>query len=350
MRIALVSPLYERVPPLYYGGTERVISYLTEELVAQGHDVTLFASGDSQTSARLFSVWPKGLRLGGDCHDPCAAHILAIEKVLQQADQFDVIHSHIDYLLYPLVRRLKTTPIVTTLHLRLDHQESSLLYEEFSDVPVVSISNDQRRPLPGANWVGTVYHGLPIDLHSGREKPGKYLAFLGRISPEKRPDLAIELAIKTGVPLKIAAKIDHADQKYFDRDIKPRLDHPLIEFIGEITEQQKGDFLGNAMALVFQVDWPEPFGLVMIEAMSCGTPVIASRFGSVPEVVDEGQTGFLVNNMDEAVTAVHKSAYFDRRLCRQIFENRFTSRRMAADYVNIYTQLRAEVHAQGCGP
>ncbi len=335
MRIAQVSPLYESVPPRLYGGTERVVSYLTEELVSLGHDVTLYASGDSRTSARLVPISPKGLRLTEGVIDPLAYHILMIERVMQDAHKYDIIHFHIDYIHFPLIRRIKT-PTITTLHGRLDIPDIFPLYSEFSDLAVVSISNDQRRPLPFVNWVGTVYHGLPVNLFRPRYERGSYLAFLGRISPEKRPDLAIEIAIKAGIPLKIAAKVDRVDYQYYLERIKPLLDHPLVEFIGEINEEEKEEFLGNALALIFPIDWPEPFGLVMIEAMACGTPVIARRRGSVPEVMEDGVTGYVFEGLDEALSCIERIDRIDRRRVRQVFEERFTARRMAFDYLKLY--------------
>jgi glycosyltransferase involved in cell wall biosynthesis len=335
MRIAQVSPLYESVPPKLYGGTERVVYYLTEELVKMGHDVTLFATKDSDTNARLVNICPTGLRLSKNVIDPFVHHILMLEKVFKEADRFDIIHFHIDYIHFPLVRRMKT-PTITTLHGRLDIPDIYPLYREFSDIPLVSISNDQRRPLPFANWQGTVYHGLPRELFTPVYRKGEYLAFLGRISPEKRPDLAIEIAIKTGMPLKIAAKVDKKDKEYYEQRVKPLLRHPLVEFIGEIGEAEKNKFLGEAYALLFPIDWPEPFGLVMIEAMACGTPVIARRCGSVPEVMVDGVTGFVVDTVDEAVEALKRIESLDRRGVRRVFEEKFTSERMAQEYVRIY--------------
>ncbi|NOY65241.1 MAG: glycosyltransferase family 4 protein [Nitrospirae bacterium] len=337
MRIAQVSPLYESVPPKLYGGTERVVSYLTEELVKLGHDVTLYASGDSETSARLVPIYQKGLRLSDNIIDPLAHHILMLGRVMQDAHKYDIIHFHIDYIHFPLIRCLDV-PTITTLHGRLDIPDIAPLYKEFNDIPVVSISNDQRNPLPYANWVGTVYHGLPIDLYKPIYKKGDYLAFLGRISPEKRPDLAIEIAIKADIPLKIAAKVDKADYQYYMERIKPLLKHPLVEFVGEITEKEKNEFLGNAMALLFPIDWPEPFGLVMIEAMACATPVIARKRGSVPEVMEDGVTGFVFEDIEEAVACIRAIDRIDRSEVRKVFEKRFTSRRMAFDYLRIYNK------------
>ncbi len=321
MKIAQVAPLYESVPPKGYGGTERVVSYLTEELVAQGQDVTLFASGDSRTEARLIAACDAALRLDDRCRDSLAAHFRMLGQVAELAPQFDLIHFHIDYLHFPLTQR-QAWPHVTTLHGRLDLAELRPLYRQFPRQPIVSISDAQRLPLPFANWIGTVYHGLPLGLHSFRSQPGKYLAFLGRISPEKRPDHAIEIARRAGMPLKIAAKVDRADCDYYEQVIQPLLhaggNH--VEFIGEVGGRDKDEFLGGAHALLFPIDWPEPFGLVMIEALACGTPVIAYRRGSVPEVIDEGVTGFVVADLDEAVRAVARVADLRRAECRRIFE------------------------------
>lgn len=337
MKIAQVAPLYESVPPKYYGGTERVVSYLTEELVRQGHDVTLFASGDSETSARLVPIAPRSLRLDTDSRDQLAHHILMLELVTQQAHEFDIIHYHIDYLHFPL-SRARPHPHVTTLHGRLDIPDLVSLYDEFTDMPVVSISNSQRDPLPKANWLATVYHGLPPDLLRYHPATGKYLAFIGRFSPEKGADRAIEIAKRANIPLKLAAKVDDVDKEYFAREIEPLLDHPLIENIGEIGEPDKEDFLGNAYALLFPIAWPEPFGLVMIEALSCGTPVIAYRQGSVEELMEDGKSGFIVSDQDEAVDAVARVADLDRGECRRVFDARFTAARMASDYVRVYQQ------------
>jgi glycosyltransferase involved in cell wall biosynthesis len=346
MRIAQVAPLYESVPPKYYGGTERVVSYLTEELVRQGHDVTLFASGDSHTTARLVPCCRHALRLDSHCVDPLPHHFLMLEKLFRDAARFDVIHFHIDYLHYLLSRR-HNVPHVTTLHGRLDIPDLAPLYDEFREVPLVSISDAQRGPLAGANWQATVYHGLPLDLYAFREQPGDYLAFLGRISPEKRVDRAIEIARRTGMRLKIAAKVDKVDRAYFVQQIEPLFSDPLVEFVGEIGESDKNEFLGNAYALVFPIDWPEPFGLVMIESMACGTPVIAARCGSVPEVVENGLSGFIYDTIDEAVAAVHLVFKLSRRECRDTFEKRFNVSRMASDYATIYQRI-VEAHAAGC--
>jgi glycosyltransferase involved in cell wall biosynthesis len=344
MRIAEVAPLIESVPPKLYGGTERVVSYLTEQLVRMGHDVTLFASGDSVTSARLVSACPSSLRLDPDCIDPMAHLVLMLEMVLQSADSFDLIHYHVDYIHFPLSRRL-LTPSVTTLHGRLDIPDLQPLYREFTDAPVISISNSQRGPLPNANWQATVYHGLPEERFTFHPEPGEYLAFVGRISREKRCDRAIEIAKAVGLPLRIAAKVDRQDQEHFESDVRPLLDHPLIDFIGEIGEDQKCDFMGQARALLFPIEWCEPFGLVMIEAMACGTPVIAFRRGSVPEIITDGETGFVVNSVEEAAAAVDKVDALDRRNCRRVFEQRFSARRMAEDYLKVFNRLLARERA-----
>ena len=338
MRIAQIAPLYESVPPKYYGGTERVVSYLVEELVAEGHDVTLFASGDSVTRARLVPVCPRSLRLDDQCVDQMAHLVLGLERVMQLAHEFDVLHFHADYFHYPLSRRA-AYPHVTTLHGRLDTPDLEPLYREFADVPLVSISDAQRKPLPWANWTATVHHGLPPDLYPWHAEPGGYLAFLGRFSPEKRVDRAIEIAKLAGMPIKVAAKIDAADRHYFDTVVAPLLDDPIVECVGEIGEDAKADFLGNAVALLFPIDWPEPFGLVMIEAMACGTPVIAYPHGSVPEIIEEGRTGFVVSSIEDGARAVERCRAIDRRVCREVFENRFTVSRMAADYVRLYEQI-----------
>jgi glycosyltransferase involved in cell wall biosynthesis len=339
MRIALVAPLYESVPPKLYGGTERVVHYLTEELVRHGHEVTLFASGDSVTKGRLVSSCPVALRLNPGRMDSLAAHFLMLEHVFRSARDFDVIHFHVDYLHFPFSRRC-STPHVTTLHGRLDLPTVSPLYEEFSEVPLVSISDAQRRPLKNANWIGTVHHGLPRDLLTYGEGKGGYLAFLGRISPEKRVDRAIEIARRVGMRIRIAAKIDAADRKYFEETIQPLFDSPHVEYVGEIAEHEKAGFLGEAQAFLFPIDWPEPFGLVMIESLACGTPVVAFRGGSVEEVVEDGVTGFIVDNIDDAVDAVSRVGEIDRTRCRKFFETRFGADRMMADYVKVYTQLQ----------
>lgn len=338
LRIAIVSPLMESVPPRLYGGTERVVSYLAEELVRQGHLVTLFASGDSRTSACLHAVTEQGLRLDPGCRDPLAHYMIMLDKIVASAAEFDAIHFHIDYWHFPVSRHLGL-PAVTTLHGRLDLPDLVPLYRHFRDMPLISISDAQREPLIWANWVATVHHGLPEALYSFRRPRGSYLAFLGRISPEKRPDRAIRIARRAGVPLRIAAKVDRVDQDYFDEKIRPLLREPEVEFIGEIGEGEKEAFLGEALALLFPVDWPEPFGLVMIEAMACGTPVIAWRSGSVPEVMGVGDTGYIVDSEAAAVEAVGKCYDHDRRHCRQVFEKHFTATRMVRDYVRVYRGL-----------
>jgi glycosyltransferase involved in cell wall biosynthesis len=338
MKIAQVSPLYESVPPKFYGGTERIVSYLTEELVNQGHEVTLFASGDSQTKAQLVAPCQEALRLNKECVDQFAHHILELEMVQQRMEAFDVVHYHIDYCHFPLSRR-SPTPQCTTLHGRLNLPDLQPLYREYQDMPVISISNSQRLPLPQAHWLKTVYHGIPADLYQPSEAEGKYLAFMGRISPEKRLDRAIDIAKRAGIPLKVAAKIDKVDQEYFDLQIRHLLDDPLIEFIGEIGDAGKGDFLSNALALLFPIDWPEPFGLVMIEAMACGTPVIAYRNGSVPEIICPGENGFIVHSRQEAADAVNKIHLISRKNCRNVFDDRFTAARMAQNYSSLYDQL-----------
>jgi len=347
MRIAQVAPLFESVPPKYYGGTERVVSYLTEELVRQGHHVTLFASGDSVTKAHLVAGCRRSLRLDKHCVDQIAHHVLMMEHVVQRASDFDVIHFHVDYMHYPLSRRHRTAH-VTTLHGRLDIADLVPLYQEFRDMPVVSISNSQRDPLPGANWQATVYHGLPGDLYEFNPQPGKYLAFLGRISPEKRVDRAIEIAKQVQIPLKIAAKVDDVNRDYFESAIAPMLHNPLIEYVGEIGDGEKQEFLGCAIGLLFPIDWSEPFGLVMIEALACGTPVIAYRRGSVPEVIDDERTGFIVEELGDAVAAVLRLPEISRQRCRETFERRFSVSRMADEYLLIYDWLldaRAAVKA-----
>lgn len=338
MRIAQVPPLYEAVPPKLYGGTERVVSYLTEELVNQGHEVTLFGTRDSITKANLIPVVPRATRLNKDCSDPLAWHIYQIQLVTERANEFDIIHFHNDYIHFPVSHNAHYVH-VSTIHGRLDLPDLKPIYAKFTDIPLVSISDYQRKPFPNVNWAKTIYHGLPKDLYLPGSGDGNYFAFLGRISPEKRPDRAIEIAIKSGIPLKIAAKIDKADLLYYQQVIKPMLNHPLIEFIGEIGEDAKGAFLGNALALLFPIDWPEPFGMVMIEAMANGTPVIAFNCGSVPEVVDDGQTGFIVNSIEEALIVIKSLPSFDRRRCRQVFEQRFSAKIMASNYVDLYNEL-----------
>ncbi len=347
MRIAQVAPLYESVPPPGYGGTERVVSWLTEELVGLGHDVTLFASGDSVTSARLIPPAATSLRTNPNCQDCLAHHMIMLDHVRRLRHQFDIIHFHTDYLHFPLVREWKPCDI-TTLHGRLDLPDLAPVYREFSDVPVVSISYEQRRPLPDAYWLGNVYHGLPdhsLPFHPG---PGTYLAFIGRISPEKRPDRAIEIARLAGMELKIAAKVDRADRDYFESRIEPLLHQPHVTFIGEIGDLQKPEFLGNALACLSPIDWPEPFGLNMIEAMACGTPTIAFRHGSVPEIIADGISGIIVESVEAAVQAVHQVKLMSRLACRNVFEKRFTARRMANDYLQLYRErLKADLALGG---
>jgi len=338
LRIALVAPLYESVPPALYGGTERVVSYLAEELVALGHHVTLFASGDSVTSAHLVPACERALRLDPRVPEPVSLHVTMIEQVFKRSNEFDVIHFHIDGFHLPLTRR-HSVATLTTLHGRLDLLGLDVLYREFNEHPLVSISHAQRRPLAWANWAKTVHHGLPLNLHRLGAGGGQYLAFLGRISPEKRVDRAIEIARRVGIPLKIAAKVDRADRDYFTAQIEPWIDGNLIEYLGEIGEREKTSFLGNALALLFPIDWPEPFGLAMIEAMSCGTPVIAFRRGSVPEVIDEGVTGYVVDHLDDAVACVKRVQRLSRTRCREIFETRFSATRMAQDYCAVYELL-----------
>jgi glycosyltransferase involved in cell wall biosynthesis len=340
MRVAQIAPLYESVPPKTYGGTERVVSYLTEELVKERHQVTLFASGDSVTSAKLIAGCPNSLRLDSECKDPVAHHIRMLDMVFERASEFDVLHFHIDYLHYPLSTR-QEIPHVTTLHGRLDLPELPALYRRFRDLPLISISDAQRAPLPWVNWQQTIYHGLPDSLCKFHPNPGSYLAFLGRVSPEKRPDRAIEIAKRSGKKLKIAAKIDPTDEAYFRETIQPLIGDPFCEFVGEIGECEKDDFLGNASALLFPIDWPEPFGLVLIEAMACGTPVIAYPHGSVPEIIEDGVNGIMVDCIEDAVRAVKDIAKLSRVRCRRAFEKRFTVERMAREYIKVYQALIA---------
>ena len=338
MRIAQVAPLYESVPPKLYGGTERVVSWLSEELVRLGHDVTLFASGDSMTTAKLIAGCHESLRLSPESIDYLAHHLVQIEQVLRHKDEFDLIHFHTDYLHYPLSRRERYTH-VTTLHGRLDIPDLVPLYNVYGEMPVISISDAQREPLPRLNWQGTVHHGLPIDSYKFQRKPGTYLAFLGRTSPEKGLDGAIEIARAAGMPLKIAAKVDKADQEYFETVIQPLLDGSEVEFVGEIGYPEKNDFLGDACALLFPIAWAEPFGIVMIEAMACGTPVIAYPFGSVPEVVEDGVSGYVVSDQAAAVDAIKNIHQIDRKKVRKHFEHYFTADRMALDYLKIYERM-----------
>ena len=338
MRIAQIAPLTEAVPPKLYGGTERVIAWLTEELVALGHDVTLFASGDSQTSARLEAIWPRALRLDTSVRDPMGLHMAMLEQVRRQSDQFDVLHFHLDYYPFSLFSR-QTTPFITTLHGRLDLPEHQPVFTTFSSMPVISISNSQRRPVPQAGWVKTIYHGLPADLLTPKPVRPSYLAFLGRISPEKSVDRAIRIAERCGLPIKIAAKVDRADRDYFEEQIRPLMSLPFVEYLGEINDAQKPEFLSGAIALLVSIDWPEPFGLVMIEAMACGTPVIAFNRGSVPEIVEDGLTGFIVEDETSAVGAVGQLSTLSRERVRARFDERFTARRMANEYLAVYRQL-----------
>ena len=340
LRIAQVAPLYESVPPQLYGGTERVVSWLTEELVALGHDVTLFASGDSRTRGHLVPVCPMALWRDPDARETLPQHVRMLELVFRDLSRFDMIHFHCDYIHFPLVRRLPCAN-VSTLHGQMHLHDVEGIFKEYDELPLVSISDAQRRPVPSANWQATVYHGLPRNLHTFQPEAGKYLAFLGRISPEKRLDRAIEIARRAGVPLKVAAKIYDEDRAYFQSTIAPLLNETrsFVEFIGEVGGERKNEFLRGASALLFPIDWPEPFGLVMIEALACGTPVIAWRNGSVPEIIDHGITGFVVNSVDEATACVGRISAIERVQCRRAFEERFDSRRMALDYVTVYRRL-----------
>jgi glycosyltransferase involved in cell wall biosynthesis len=338
MHIAQVAPLTEAIPPKLYGGTERVVSWLTEGLIALGHDVTLFASGDSVTSAKLEAAWPRALRLDGAVRDPNALHMMMLEGVYRRASDFDVLHCHLDYYPFSLFSR-QSTPFVTTLHGRLDLPEHQPVFDMFSSVPVVSISNSQRRPLPQANWVRTVHHGLPEKLLMPKPVKPSYFAFLGRIAPEKGIDRAIRIAGHCGVPLKVAAKVDNADSDYYEEKIKPLMQSGNVEFIGEIGDKDKPEFLSGAISLLFPIDWPEPFGLVMIEAMACGTPVIAFNRGSVSEIIEDGLTGFVVEDINGAIGAVDRLGHLSRENIRARFEERFTARRMAQDYLSVYRSL-----------
>jgi len=343
MRIAQISPLFEAVPPKLYGGTERVVYSLTEELVAMGHDVTLFASGDSITSATLAPMRDRALRLDPSVMDPISLHFRMVELIYRRKDEFDVIHFHIDYFPLSLFSR-QNVPFLTTLHGRLDLAEFVEVFGTFRDAPFVSISDSQRKPVPHLNWVRTVLHGMPANLLTPQPVKQEYLAFLGRISPEKGVDKAIRIAGRAGMKLKIAAKVDNADKQYYETQIKPLIrDNPFVEYIGEINDQQKPAFLSGAHALLFPIDWPEPFGLVTIEAMACGTPVIAYRSGSVPEVIEEGVSGFIVTNEDEAVAATKRLHQLDRAMVRATFDRRWTARRMAEDYLDVYEELARPV-------
>ena len=344
LRIAQVAPLYESTPPKFYGGTERVISYITEELVRRGHEVTLFASGDSQTRAQLAPGCAEALRLGGKPELGVSLQLPMLSDVYEQADnRFDIIHSHVDYWSFPFAR-LTNVPTVSTMHGRLDVEELRPVYARYHDLPLISISDAQRKPLPFMNWVKTIYHGLPRELLRFSPGPGKYLAFLGRIAPEKRPDIAIDVAQRVGIPLKIAAKVDVADRAYFEAVIKPRISPPDVEYIGEIGESEKSEFLGDALALMFTIDWPEPFGLVMIESLACGTPVIARRCGSVPEVICPAVTGFVADSIEELAAAVRKVEALSREQCRREFETRFSAEVMADSYEQAYLQLTERAH------
>jgi glycosyltransferase involved in cell wall biosynthesis len=346
MKIAQIAPLMESVPPRLYGGTERVVSNLTEELVRLGHDVTLFASADSVTSAHLVPCTEQALRLNPAVKDHVPHYMIMMDKVRSQADHFDVLHFHIDAFHAPMFRDI-AAKTVTTLHGRQDLTDIQCLYRAIPEMPLVSISNSQRHPIADANFVKTVYHGLPLDVLQPTFEPrGGYLAFLGRISPEKRPDRAIEIACALGLPLKIAAKIEKADEAYFREVISPMLNRPGVEFVGEIRELEKSKFLGEALALLFPIDWPEPFGLVMIEAMACGTPVLAFRCGSAPEIIDENVTGRLVDTLEEAIRALPHLLRLDRRKVRRRFEERFSAQRMAHDYVNVYRRLAKTAEAE----
>lgn len=338
MRIAQIAPLIESVPPRLYGGTERVVSWLTEELVRLGHDVTLFASADSETSATLVPGVPAALRFESRCNSPLPHYMVMFEQLRRRRRDFDLLHFHIDYLHFPLMREMGTVH-VSTLHGRQDLWDLNALYAEYQDMPLVSISDSQRSPVRAANWVATVYHGLPRDLLPFAPGGGRYLAFLGRISPEKRLDRAIDIATRAGRELIVAAKVDKADQEYFATHIKPLLRHPHVQYIGEVTDREKAELLGGALALLFPIDWPEPFGLTMIEAMACGTPVVAWHCGSVPEIITEGVSGRVVESIQDAVTAVEELGGLDRRLVRECFESRFSVERMAADYVGVYERL-----------
>jgi len=342
MRVAQIAPLFESVPPQKYGGTERVVSYLTEELVQQGHEVTLFASGDSQTKAELIAGCDYSLRLNSNYGSSTILHTLMLEKLRNRIYDFDIIHFHTDFFHFPILRNF-SVPTLTTLHGRLDIPYISELYQEYKEYPLVSISDSQRAPIPGAHWCSTIHHGLPKQLYQFHGKKGSYAAFLGRISPEKRPDRAIEIANRAGIPLKIAAKIDPVDKGYYEEKIKPLIESSAdVEFVGEISDEEKNSFLGNASVLLFPIDWPEPFGLVMIEAMARGTPVIAFRNGSAPEVIDDGLTGFLVNSIDEAVEKIALIPELSRKKCFEVFEKRFSIEAVVKKYVSLYQKVIKE--------
>jgi glycosyltransferase involved in cell wall biosynthesis len=346
MRIAQVAPLHESVPPQLYGGTERVVNVLTEHLVSMGHDVTLFASGDSRTSARLVSASPASLRLDPHCRDPLAWHQLLLAAVGRQACSFDVVHFHLDYLHFPLARYLQL-PALTTQHGRLDLPDLAPLFSEFSDMPLVSISNAQRSPLPDANWLGTVYHGLDIGPEYFEQTPGDYLVFVGRLSREKRPDRAVEIARRLGMKLRVAAKLDADDREYYDKELAPLFAEPHVEYLGEQGEREKLRLMAGARAFLMPIDWPEPFGLVAIESMACGTPVLAFRVGSMPEVIDEGVTGLLVDDMDQAVAATRRLLELPRQRVRATFDRRFGGRRMAEDYLALYERVAQREQRSG---
>jgi glycosyltransferase involved in cell wall biosynthesis len=338
LRIAQVAPLFESVPPSQYGGTERVVSYLTEELVRQGHQLTLFASADSRTSARLVVGAPRALRQDRTVKEPLAHEIALLEKVAQRAEEFDLVHFHCGYLHFPLASRMGTASL-TTLHGRLDSPDLAAMFDDFRGVPVIAISAAQRAALGGANWIATIHHGLPLDLYAAKPEPGEYLAFLGRVSPEKGLARAIQIARRLRLPLRIAAKIDQADREYYERELRPQFTDPLIRFSGEIGDQEKGELLRGARVLLFPIDWPEPFGLVMIEAMACGTPVVAYGCGSAPEVIDEGITGYVVNDFGAALRATELAGLLDRARVRERFEQRFSAARMARQYLRVYRRL-----------
>lgn len=340
MRIALISPLYESVPPRLYGGTERIVAYLADALVELGHHVTLFATGDARTKAHLVPVRDRAIRLDpSPLKSDLAAHLSMLDEVRNRADEFDILHFHVDLIHFPIFENIAERT-VTTLHGRLDLKDLPRIYRCWPEFALVSISDAQRAFLPEANWAGTVHHGMPADLLRLSERPrGGYLAFLGRISPEKGPVRAVEIARATGRPLKIAAKVDPADAAYYEKVVRPVLDHPLIDFVGEIGDRDKSAFLGNASCVLFPIDWPEPFGIVLIEAMACGTPVVAWNRGSVPEVVDHGVTGFVVSSEKEAIEAVERAGTLDRRRIRAVFERRFTAPTMARNYLDIYSRL-----------
>ncbi len=339
MKVAQIAPLYESVPPKEYGGTERVVHYLTEELIRRGHEVTLFASGDSETSARLVPGCKKSLRVHAENEDAVLLHLLMLEEVRRHADQFDILHFHLEYLQFPFLRNLNV-PGVTTLHGRLDIKNYEKLYDEYAEANLISISDNQRKPLSANSWSGTIHHGLPRDLYRFKAKPKGYAAFIGRISPEKRPDRAIEICRQAGIPLKIAAKVSTQDREYYEQRIAPLINESSdVEFIGEINDREKENFVGNAKALIFPIDWPEPFGLVMIEALACGTPVIAWRNGSVPEVIRHGETGFIVDSIAEAVRCMDHIHEIDRSACRRDFEKRFSVEVMTDQYLEIYKDI-----------